>query len=130
NNLNTYRPNGKIITSFEEVFGNIDYINSILFKKFHETNIDEDIEITSVEKFHILHFVSILYWRLPNSNKTFTRLIEKEGLSNTSWGFRSILDNSIVPDEKLKDIKKQFLEEEEIQNFFKHTIPLSQAGMD
>lgn len=129
NDLNNYKFEGDIKFSLEEtVFNRIDGDGSQLFKRLKDGEFDDDI--SALDKFRFLGFITRLFWRSPQTHEVFAALIQKEGLSNESFGFVNKKTGKVIPDNELEDIKTQFINDIEIQKIFKHSVPLSAGGME
>jgi hypothetical protein len=126
--LNNYKADGQIRISLEEsLFTPADSRIAPLFAKVLK---QERYEFTALEKFEILAFLTQLYWRLPQSNALYTKLIEREGLSNKYFALRNRGNNSLISDEEIPEIKNQILADAEIQKMLKHVIPLTNGAIN
>ncbi|WP_264558006.1 DUF4238 domain-containing protein [Flavobacterium sp. N1718] len=106
NHLNNFRINGEIVFSFEEsIFTPKDTSIAPLFSRFRSTL---NYQFTAYEKFELLHFLSQLYWRSPDTNEKFVELIKKEGFNNSSFGLRSKDGNKLTDEDIPEFLKKLF----------------------
>ncbi len=127
NDLNNYKFKGEILFTFEEsLFSPQDTETSILFSRLQNT---DPIEFTALEKFKILHFLSVLYWRLPESNNDFLEIIKKEGFSNKYFCFKN-KQNEKVNDEDIPEVIEKILTDTELQKMYKHMIPFSNGSSE
>jgi hypothetical protein len=124
--LNNFRVNGEIKFTLEEtLFSKIDAECSEVFRKIQASSFLKDTLFTPQEKTQIFRFIIFLFWRLPESNKHFIEIIEKEGLSNKYFGFRRKGETNFIPDEELGKIKDDILNDLETQKIFKYAVPFS-----
>jgi hypothetical protein len=74
------------------------------------------------DKVELLHFLSQLYWRSPETTMLKTT-IKKEGFSNKY--FELLGENC---DEEIPEIINKILNDTETQKMFKHIIPLTNGN--
>src|SRR5690349_5831671 len=87
--LNNYKVDGDIKFTFEEsLFTPLDTKGARLFAKIRSPEFINEEQLTPLERFTLLGFITRLFWRSPESNKLFVDIIKKEGLSNKYFGFR------------------------------------------
>lgn len=126
NHLNNFRADGRILFSLEEtIFTPSDTKVSPLFSRFRNT---KDYQFSAYDKVQLLHFLSQLYWRSPETNEKYIELIEKDGLSNNY--FRITKAGKTVKDEEIPEIIDKILNDTESQKMFKHIIPLSNGNFE
>lgn len=129
--LNNYKFQGEVKFTLEEpVFTPMDSKGSRLFAKIRSSEFINEEQLTALERFQILGFITRLFWRSPESNKLFVDIIKKEGLSNKYFGFYKKGGTEFIPDEEIASMKTQILNDLEIQKVFKHVIPLSNGTLE
>nr|WP_233621950.1 DUF4238 domain-containing protein [Flavobacterium agrisoli] len=128
--LNNYKVDGKIHFTLEEpMFSPIDSRVSRLFSKIQNPDIT-NYHFNTTEQLEVLHFISQLFWRSPDTNSIFLDLIKKEGLSNKYFGFKKKDNNRFASDQEIPEIKEHVLNDPEIQKMLKHMIPLSDGNKE
>jgi hypothetical protein len=126
NHLNNFRPDGKVLFSFEEkLFTPSDTRVSVLFSKFRNTT---NYEFSAYDKLELLHFLSQLYWRSPETHGKYIELIKKEGFSNNN--FQITKAGKPVTDEEIPELIDKVLNDTETQKMFKHIIPLTNGNIE
>jgi len=130
-NLNNYVFEGEVKFTLEEpVFTPMDTYGSKLFTKINSSEFVDEKQLTALDRFEILSFITRLFWRSPESNELFIDIIKKEGLSNKYFGFQREGETEFVPDNEIEEIKFQILNDKEIQKVFKHIIPLANGTQE
>lgn len=126
NHLNNFRADGKVLFSFEEpLFTPSDTRVSPLFSRFRNTT---NYEFSAYDKVELLHFLSQLYWRSPETNEKYTELIKKDGFSNNY--FRITKAGKTAKDEEIPEVIDKILNDTETQKMFKHIIPLTNGNIE
>lgn len=126
NHLNNFRDKGKVLISLEErMFTPGDTRVSPLFSRFR---IIKNYEFSAIEKVELLHFLSQLYWRSPETHEKYIELIKKEGFSNKY--FKVSKDGKQLEDEEIPEIVDKLLNDSESQKIFKHIIPLTNGSIE
>jgi len=120
--LNNYKFDGEIKFTLEEsYFTPVDSTAAPLFLKIREDSFNENT-LTALDKFQILHFLMVLFWRLPGSNEKTKELIKKEGVSNRYLGMFDY--DRQLNDEEVADIAEKFLQDEMYVSLYKSVIPM------
>lgn len=126
NHLNNFRPEGKVLFTLEEtMFTPGDTRISQLFFRFRNTI---DYDFSAYERLELLHFISQLYWRSPETNGKYIEIIKKEGFSNKN--FRVTKSGVPLKDEQIPEMLDKILNDLETQKMFKHTIPLTNGHVE
>lgn len=126
NHLNNFRANGKVLISLEErMFTPGDTRVSPLFSRFRIT---KNYEFSAVEKVEMLHFLSQLYWRSPETHEKYIELIKKEGFSNKY--FQVSKEGKPLKDDEIPELVDKILNDSESQKIFKHIIPLTNGSIE
>ncbi|WP_417941495.1 DUF4238 domain-containing protein [Flavobacterium sp. RS13.1] len=126
NHLNNFRQDGKVLFSFEEkMFTPSDTRVAPLFSRFKNIL---NYEFSAVDKVEILHFLSQLYWRSPETHEKYIELIKKEGFSNKH--FQVSKNGKQLKDEEIPEIINKILNDPETQKMFKHIIPLTNGSIE
>jgi hypothetical protein len=126
NHLNNFRADGKVLFSFEEtLFTPSDTRVSPLFSRFRNAI---NYEFSAYDKVELLHFLSQLYWRSPETHEKYTELIKKDGFSNNY--FRITKAGKTAKDEEIPEIIDKILNDTETQKMFKHIIPLTNGNIE
>lgn len=132
-NLNNYRMDGEVKFSLEErYFSPLDAEHSKILHKINDLQIGKEGDLSSLEKFQFLQFLTQLYFRLPQKTQLFKKLIKNEGLSNPFFGLQEEGSTDFISDfdPRLLKIKQDILDCEDIQKVFKHIIPLTDGALN
>lgn len=129
NDLNNVHIEGKLELSLEdEYFMNLDSRAASFLHRY----LDNEIISTEYEqaefKFELAWFIVHLYWRIPNSNKRYTELLDKTGMLTDYFTIKSKIDGSPAPPEMLAELKTLLLENKELGKLFKLAYPLTMGS--
>jgi Protein of unknown function (DUF4238) len=129
NHLNNFRHNKRVKMSLEErLFTPLDTKAFDIFEKIRNFDITEKDPLTPIERFSLLHYLIILYWRSPFSDNNYLEIIKREGFLNKYFSATDS-NNKELTDADIPDMLDSISANGELIKIFKHTVSYSNGPM-
>jgi hypothetical protein len=124
--LNNFQHEGKTVLSLEDDFYmDHDSRASVFLRNFLENKPMANVEESVNYQFQLTWFMINLFWRIPNHQKKFEEIIERNGIHHKYFQIVDSINNTAAPQEIIDEIKSDVINNSQNRKAFKLVYPFS-----